>query len=521
MTELQTGGRQADAAATYKIASIPADGVGKEVVAAGRKVLDFVAEQSNGAFAFEWDEFDWGSEYYARTGRMMAEDGLETLKDFDAIYFGAVGWANVPDHISLWGLRLNITQNFDQWANVRPVKFHPGVVSPRCARPTTPTSTGSSSGRTAKASTPASAAATCPAAARATRSPCRPRCSPRRAASGSCGSRSTWPAPARVKKVSSVTKSNAQQYGMVLWDETFTRVAADYPDVATESVLVDAMSAKFVLTPEDLSVVVASNLNADILSDLGSALAGSLGLAASANLQPGAPLPEHVRAGPRLRARTSPAAGVSNPIGTIASGALMLDHFGLHAEARARAKAAIDAVTGSGHADPRHRRHRRHRRGHHRDHRGAEDRAGPRLTAVLPPPTPGQPSAHRNVPAAVSRWSRRRHRPGSINPRNYRTSIDPGRVLWVFRTEHGPGPSDLAVAAKLNAHFRQRGGNNGNLPGGRQRNRAGQETEVVPATVFLGDRRDRRRRSGRLALARRSAPRWNRSARRSSPRCGC
>ena len=125
MTELQTGGRQADAAATYKIASIPADGVGKEVVAAGRKVLDFVAEQSNGTFAFEWDEFDWGSEYYARTGRMMAEDGLETLKNYDAIYFGAVGWANVPDHISLWGLRLNITQNFDQWANVRPVQVPP------------------------------------------------------------------------------------------------------------------------------------------------------------------------------------------------------------------------------------------------------------------------------------------------------------------------------------------------------------------------------------------------------------
>ena len=149
-----------------------------------------------------------------------------------------------------------------------------------------------------------------------------------------------------MKKVSSVTKSNAQQYGMVLWDETFRRVALDYPDVTTESVLVDAMSAKFVLHPEDLSVVVASNLNADILSDLGSALAGSLGLAASANLNverrfPSMFEPVHGSA-PDIAGR-----GVSNPIGTIASGALMLDHFGLSSEAR-RVEAAIESVTASG-----------------------------------------------------------------------------------------------------------------------------------------------------------------------------
>jgi tartrate dehydrogenase/decarboxylase/D-malate dehydrogenase len=149
-----------------------------------------------------------------------------------------------------------------------------------------------------------------------------------------------------VKKVSSVTKSNAQQYGMVLWDETFRRVALDYPDVATESVLVDAMSAKFVLRPEDLSVVVASNLNADILSDLGSALAGSLGLAASANLNPERRFPSMFEpvhgSAPDIAGR-----GVSNPIGTIASGALMLEHFGLSNEAR-RVEAAIESVTASG-----------------------------------------------------------------------------------------------------------------------------------------------------------------------------
>ena len=114
----------------FRIAAIPADGVGREVVAAGREVLDALAAGSGGAFAFDWHEFGWGCEYYARTGRMMAEDGLTVLKDFDAIYFGAVGWPGVPDHISLWGLRLAICQNFDQWANVRPVRFLPGVRSP-------------------------------------------------------------------------------------------------------------------------------------------------------------------------------------------------------------------------------------------------------------------------------------------------------------------------------------------------------------------------------------------------------
>jgi tartrate dehydrogenase/decarboxylase/D-malate dehydrogenase len=149
-----------------------------------------------------------------------------------------------------------------------------------------------------------------------------------------------------VKKVSSVTKSNAQQYGMVLWDEVFERVALDYPDVVTESVLVDAMSAKFVLHPEDLSVVVASNLNADILSDLGSALAGSLGLASSANLNPERRFPsmfEPVHGS----APDIAGLGVANPIGQIASGALMLEHLGLADEAR-RVNDAIAEVTGSG-----------------------------------------------------------------------------------------------------------------------------------------------------------------------------
>lgn len=330
---------------TYRIASIPADGVGKEVIAAGRKVLDFVAEQSNGAFAFQWDDFDWGSEYYARHGKMMADDGLATLKDYDAIYFGAVGWSNVPDHISLWGLRLNITQNFDQWANIRPVKFHPGVQSPLrkadeteldwvVVRENSEGEYAGLGGRNLSGRGPGNEVAL--QTALFTEKGCERIL---RFAFDLARTRT-------VKKVSSVTKSNAQQYGMVLWDETFQRVARDYPDVKTESVLVDAMSAKFILHPEDLSVVVASNLNADILSDLGSALAGSLGLAASANINPERRFPSMFEpvhgSAPDIAGQ-----GISNPIGTIASGALMLDHFGLHAEARA-VEAAIDVTTAAG-----------------------------------------------------------------------------------------------------------------------------------------------------------------------------
>jgi len=329
----------------FKIASIPADGVGTEVIAAGIRVLDAIAEQSGGRFAFDWTEFPWGSQYYAETGRMMPEDGLATLAPFDAIYFGAVGWKNVPDHVSLWGLRLNITQNFDQWANVRPVKFLPGVVSPLrkaddveldwvVVRENSEGEYAGLGGRNLSGRGPGNEIAL--KTALFTDKGCE---RIMRFAFELARTRT-------VQKVSSVTKSNAQQYGMVLWDEVFARVAQDYPDVATESVLVDAMSAKFVLKPEDLSVVVASNLNADILSDLGSALAGSLGLAASANLNPERRFPSMFEpvhgSAPDIAGQ-----GISNPVGAISSGALMLAHFGLTEEA-ARLERAIEEVTAAG-----------------------------------------------------------------------------------------------------------------------------------------------------------------------------
>jgi tartrate dehydrogenase/decarboxylase/D-malate dehydrogenase len=329
----------------FRIAAIPADGVGKEVVTAGRAVLDALADDSHGAFTFDWQEFGWGCDYYTRTGRMMAADGLEVLKDFDAIYFGAVGWPTVPDHISLWGLRLAICQGYDQWANVRPVRFHPGITSPLRAADDTSldwvvireNSEGEYAGlggRNLGARGPGSEVAI--QSALFTEAGCE---RIMRFAFDLARTRAR-------RKVSSVTKSNAQQYGMVMWDEVFTRVARDYPEVETESVLVDAMAAKFVLHPEDLSVVVATNLHADILSDLGSALAGSLGLAASANLNPERRFPSMFEpvhgSAPDIAGR-----GLANPIGAVGSAALMLEHLGLPAEA-ARLNTAIDAVTAAG-----------------------------------------------------------------------------------------------------------------------------------------------------------------------------
>ncbi|SDC97692.1 tartrate dehydrogenase [Glycomyces harbinensis] len=329
----------------FRIAAIPADGVGREVVAAGRAVLDAVELSAAGRFALAWEEFPWGSDYYAEHGAMMPEDGLTTLQGFDAIYFGAVGWPTVPDHVSLWGLRLRVCQNFDQWANIRPVNFLPGVTSPLrkaddtdldwvVVRENSEGEYAGIGGRNLAARGRGGEVAV--QSALFTEVGCE---RIMRLAFDLARTRAR-------KKVSSVTKSNAQQYGMVLWDETFQRVAADYPDVETESVLVDAMSAKFVLHPEDLSVVVASNLHADILSDLGSALAGSLGLAASANLNPERRFPSMFEpvhgSAPDIAGR-----GVCNPIGAIGSAAMMLDHLGLHDEAKT-VNRAIEATTAQG-----------------------------------------------------------------------------------------------------------------------------------------------------------------------------
>jgi tartrate dehydrogenase/decarboxylase/D-malate dehydrogenase len=327
----------------FRIGVIPGDGIGQEVVPEGVRVLDAVAPGR-----FDYEQFDWGCQYYLRTGQMMAPDGLDQLRPLDAIYFGAVGWPGVPDHISLWGLRLAICQGFDQYANVRPVRLLPGVPSPlRNATPermdwvvvreNTEGEYAGIGGRNLSARGPGKAIAI--QAGLFTEEGCERIM--RFAFDLALG---------RRRKVTSVTKSNAQQYGMTLWDEVFQSVAADYPQVETEHWLVDAMAARFVLKPETLDVVVASNLFADILSDLGSALAGSMGIAASANLDPERRYPSMFEpvhgSAPDIAGQ-----GIANPIGAIWSAALMLDHLGLPDEA-GRVMRAIEAATGAGTLTP-------------------------------------------------------------------------------------------------------------------------------------------------------------------------
>jgi tartrate dehydrogenase/decarboxylase / D-malate dehydrogenase len=329
----------------FRIAVIPGDGIGQEVVPAGVQVLDRLAAQSAGEFGFDYETYPWGCRYYLETGRLMDHDGLDRLRTADAIYFGAVGWPGVPDHISLWGLRLAICQGFDQYANIRPVRLLPGVPSPLrqataatmdwvVVRENTEGEYAGIGGRTLEARGHGKAVAV--QAGLFTEEGCERII---RFAFDLALSR-------KRQKVTSVTKSNAQQFGMTLWDDVFASVAADYPGVETEQWLVDAMAARFVLKPETLEVVVASNLFADILSDLGSALAGSLGIAASANLNPEGRFPSMFEpvhgSAPDIAGQ-----GIANPIGAIWSAALMLAHLELP-EAGRRVMQAIEATTASG-----------------------------------------------------------------------------------------------------------------------------------------------------------------------------
>ncbi|MDQ3695476.1 MAG: tartrate dehydrogenase [Chloroflexota bacterium] len=334
---------------TFRIAVIPGDGIGQEVVREGLRVLDHLAATSGGALAFAYETFPWGSGYYLKTGMMMDPDGLDRLAGFDAIYFGAVGWPDVPDHISLWGLRLAICQGFDQYACIRPVRLLPGVPSPLrgattetvdwvVVRENSEGEYAGIGGRNLAGRGPGREVAI--QAALFTEQGCERII---RYAFELARGR-------KRKKVTSVTKSNAQQYGMVLWDDVFRAVAAEYPDVETERWLVDAMAARFVLRPETLEVVVASNLFGDILSDLGSAIGGSLGIAASANLDPERRRPSMFEpvhgSAPDIAGQ-----GIANPIAAIWTAALMLDHLGLAAEA-ARLMAALETTTAAGLVTP-------------------------------------------------------------------------------------------------------------------------------------------------------------------------
>ncbi|MGY4800293.1 tartrate dehydrogenase [Teichococcus aerofrigidensis] len=326
----------------YRIAAIPADGIGPEVIAAGLQALETLSQRT-GEFRLHVEQFPWGSDYYRKHGVMMPADGLERLKAFDAIYFGAVGAPDVPDHITLWGLRLPICQGFDQYANVRPTTILPGITPPlRDCGPgdldwviVRENSEGEYSGHGGRAhrGLPEEvgtevAIFTRVGVTRIMRYAFRL-------------------AQARPRKLLTVvTKSNAQRHGMVMWDEIAEEVSREFPDVTWDKMLVDAMTMRMVLKPQSLDTIVATNLHADILSDLAAALAGSLGVAPTGNIDPERRFPsmfEPIHGS----AFDITGKGIANPVATFWTGAQMLEHLG-EREAAARLMKAVERVTASG-----------------------------------------------------------------------------------------------------------------------------------------------------------------------------
>ncbi len=339
---------------TYRIALIPGDGIGKEVIPAAVEVL----EASAHGFALSFEGFEWGCDYCLRTGRMMPEDGLDRLRPFDAILLGAIGQGTggsgsggqvqIPDHVSLRDLLLRIRFAYDLYVNLRPVEILPGLVSPLrgksaddirmvFVRENTEGEYAGLGGRF-KRGTPDEVAIqesifTRKGVERVLRyafelARRRPR-----------------------KRLASATKSNAMQYTMVMWDEVLRHVARDYPDVEIANYHVDALAARMITHPESLDVVVASNLFADILTDIGGALQGSLGMAASANLNPAALVDPGRRLGPALFEPVHGSApdiagrGIANPIAAIWASAMMMEHLG-EPSAAERVMTALKRVTG-------------------------------------------------------------------------------------------------------------------------------------------------------------------------------
>jgi tartrate dehydrogenase/decarboxylase/D-malate dehydrogenase len=324
--------------ARYRVAVIAGDGVGREVVPEGRKVVDAALPG-----VIEWDDFPWGCEYYERAARMMPDDALDTLRNYDAIYLGACGWPTVPDHVSLWGLLLPIRKAFELYVNVRPVKCLPGIRSPLAGRGpddvdmlfVRENTEGEYSGTGGRVHVghASEVAVEVPVFTRR--------------AVERCARYAFERARERNGRLVSVTKSNASRYAYVLWDEVVAGLQRDeFADVTVERTHVDAMAARMVARPEAIDVVVASNLFADILTDLGAAIQGSLGLAASANLNPEREYPslfEPVHgSAPDIAGQ-----GKANPIGAIWSAALMLRHLG-EGERSQRIEAAIAEVTAKG-----------------------------------------------------------------------------------------------------------------------------------------------------------------------------
>ncbi|GCL63072.1 tartrate dehydrogenase [Pseudaquabacterium pictum] len=326
----------------YKIATIPGDGIGKEVVPAGQQVLEALAAGSRG-FGFAFQNFDWGGDFYRAHGVMMPADGLDALRPMDAILFGSAGDPHIPDHITLWGLRLKICQGFDQYANVRPTRILPGIDGPlkRCGPKdldwviVRENSEGEYSGVGGRVHQghPIEAATDVSIMTRAgverimryafKLAQSRPR-----------------------KLLTVVTKSNAQRHAMVMWDEIAVQISKEFPDVTWDKELVDACTARMVNRPATLDTIVATNLHADILSDLAAALAGSLGIAPTGNIDPERRYPsmfEPIHGS----AFDIMGQGLANPVGTFWSVVMLLEHLG-EAAAAQQVMAAIERVT----ADP-------------------------------------------------------------------------------------------------------------------------------------------------------------------------
>ncbi|MCQ1766916.1 tartrate dehydrogenase [Neorhizobium galegae] len=323
---------------SYRIALIPGDGIGRDMTAAAWSVLQKGAKAHG--FALEATEFPWSCAFYKETGAMMPADGIETLRSFDAILLGAVGWpAEVPDSVSLHGLLLPIRKSFVQYANIRPHRLLAGVEGPLkatafdilCIRENTEGEYSGAGGRIHQGTPDEVAVETSIFTRKGVERILR---------------FAFEQARSRRGKLASVTKSNAQKYSMVFWDDVTRQLSAEYPDVEVTSYHIDAMAARMVMAPETLDVVVASNLFGDILTDLGAAIQGGLGFAASANINPERNAPsmfEPVHGSAPDIAHL----GIANPIATVWSGAMMFDHLGEKDAANA-VMTAIEAVTASG-----------------------------------------------------------------------------------------------------------------------------------------------------------------------------
>ena len=323
--------------ASYRIAVIPGDGIGKEVVPEGIRVLEAVSRKHD--MSFTWDTFPWGCENYTRTGAMMPGDGIEQLKEYDAIFLGAIGFPSVPDHISLWGLLIPIRRQMQQFINFRPVRMLKGMVSPLrgrgpadidfvVVRENNEGEYSEIGGRLYSGTEAETVVQESVFTRRGVDRVLRFAFELARSRDG--------------KHLTSATKSNGIIHTMPYWDERFAAMAAEYPDIRTDQYHIDILTANFVLHPDWFDVVVGSNLFGDILSDLGPAVAGTIGIAPSANINPTREYPSMFEpvhgSAPDIAGQ-----GIANPIAQVWSGAMMLDHLG-HPEAAATVERAIETV---------------------------------------------------------------------------------------------------------------------------------------------------------------------------------